>query len=97
MNDPGLDDPIANETRVIDQRNQSDEQDEAEEDEQFFLRPRCAFLSSAARCYPRAAGAAQKMVQIGPNSLCKLDIIRILDMELMEYVADGGSRPRRSH
>lgn len=39
MNDPGLDDPISNETKTVEDK-KSDEHEEEEEDEQNFLSPR---------------------------------------------------------
>lgn len=40
MNDPGFDTSISNDAKVIENKKQSDERDEAEEDEQAFLAPR---------------------------------------------------------
>jgi potassium channel subfamily K len=39
MNDPGLDDPIANEAKDVEEQH-VDEKEEREEDEQAFLEPR---------------------------------------------------------
>jgi len=39
MNDPGLDDPIANDAKDV-EKQKEDERDEMEEDEQAFLAPR---------------------------------------------------------
>lgn len=39
MNDPGLDQPISEETQDI-EKQKADEQEEVEEDEQAFLEPR---------------------------------------------------------
>ena len=44
MNDPGLDSPISEGARVMENEKQSDERDEVEEDEQAFLAPRCVFF-----------------------------------------------------
>lgn len=43
MNDPGLDSPISEEAKAMENEKQSDEQDEVEEDEQAFLAPRYLF------------------------------------------------------
>lgn len=43
MNDPGLEDPISNNAKVIENQKESDEEDEADENEQAFLTPRFAF------------------------------------------------------
>jgi hypothetical protein len=40
MNDPGLDEPIANEAEAVERFKEEDEEDEAEEDAQSFLAPR---------------------------------------------------------
>ena len=39
MNDPGLDQPISEETKDV-EKQEEDEQEELEEDEQAFLEPR---------------------------------------------------------
>lgn len=41
MNDPGLDSPISDEARAMENEKQSDERDEVEEDEHAFLVPTC--------------------------------------------------------
>jgi potassium channel subfamily K, other eukaryote len=40
MNDPGLDDPISNNAKVVESQKELNERDEAEENEQAFLDPR---------------------------------------------------------
>jgi potassium channel subfamily K len=44
MNNPGLDEPISNDAKVIESQKESDERNELEEDEQAFLAPRCVLL-----------------------------------------------------
>jgi potassium channel subfamily K, other eukaryote len=46
MDDPGLDDRISNDAKVIENQKESDERDEVEEDEQAFLAPRCVLFDS---------------------------------------------------
>jgi len=43
MNDPGLDEPISNDARDVENQ-VNDERDEKEEDEQAFLEPRQVFF-----------------------------------------------------
>ena len=47
MNDPGLDDPIAEDSEDVDVEHQKkDEKDEKEEDKQAFLKPRVSRVSA---------------------------------------------------
>jgi hypothetical protein len=46
MNDPGLDSPISDEARALENQKQSGEQDEVDEDEEAFLAPRCVYSAS---------------------------------------------------
>lgn len=40
MNDPGLEEPISNDAKAVEENREKDEHEEAEEDEQEFLDPR---------------------------------------------------------
>lgn len=56
MNDPGLDGPIQEDAKIVENRREEDEMDEAEEDEQSFLAPRCVFPCLSVTSYSTSSG-----------------------------------------
>lgn len=80
MNDPGLDGPISNDAKDIENQ-QEDEQEEKEEDEQAFLEPSRWWFASTA--FPLIAGTFGPMASA--FSICALVV------HWREYIGPGDS------
>ena len=104
MNDPGLDEPISNDAKDVENQ-KNDERDEMEEDEQAFLEPRCAyflplhFRSSKAAFYtfPQHAQRIAMETDISIPGVGKLSTNNSQSLVVRKHSVPTHSRDVRSH